>query len=132
MPMGAVERTSQEQVLSFDEIVRVLKSCVSGGIRDTKITGGEPLVRRGCVSFLRNLKSIPGVEQVTITTNGVFLKDCLSELEDIGIDGINISLDTLNPETYEKMTRRNEFSRVWNQSLHHRIQRFLQKLIVFF
>jgi cyclic pyranopterin phosphate synthase len=57
---------------------------------------------------------MPGVEQVTITTNGVLLKSCLSQLEDIGIDGINISLDTLNPEIYEKMTRRNEFSQVWD------------------
>lgn len=102
------------EILRFEEILEICRHAVSLGITKFKVTGGEPLVRKGCLSFLRNLKNIPGVEQVTITTNGVFLKDYLSELEDIGIDGINISLDTLNPETYEKMTRRNEFSRVWN------------------
>lgn len=67
-----------------------------------------------CVSFLRSLKELPGVEQVTITTNGVALKEVLPELEAIGIDGINISLDILNPKTYEEITRRNEFENVWN------------------
>ena len=105
------------EILRFEEILEICRHAVALGITKFKVTGGEPLVRKGCLSFLRNLKNIPGVEQVTITTNGVFLKDCLSEFEEIGIDGINISLDTLNPEVYEKMTRRNEFSRVWEAIL---------------
>ena len=103
-----------EEILRFEEILEICRHAVTLGITKFKITGGEPLVRRGCISFLRNLKSIPGVEQVTITTNGVLLKDCLPELEEIGIDGINISLDTLDEKTYEHVTRRNEFSRVWD------------------
>ena len=103
-----------EEILRFEEILEICRHAVTLGITKFKITGGEPLVRRGCISFLRTLKSIPGVEQVTITTNGVLLKDCLPELEEIGIDGINISLDTLDEKTYEHVTRRNEFSRVWD------------------
>ena len=102
------------EILRFEEILEICRHAVSLGITKFKVTGGEPLVRKGCLSFLRSLKTMPGVEQVTITTNGVLLKSCLSQLEDIGIDGINISLDTLNPEIYEKMTRRNEFSQVWD------------------
>ena len=102
------------EILRFEEILEICRHAVSLGITKFKVTGGEPLVRKGCLSFLRSLKTMPGVEQVTITTNGVLLKDCLSQLEDIGIDGINISLDTLNPEIYKKMTRRNVFSQVWD------------------
>ena len=105
------------EILRFEEILEICQQAVKLGITKFKVTGGEPLVRKGCISFLRNLKALPGVEQVTITTNGVTLRDCIDELEEIGIDGINISLDTLNPKTYEEMTRRNEFSRVWDSIL---------------
>lgn len=101
------------EILRFEEILEICRHAVTLGITKFKVTGGEPLVRKGCISFLRNLKALPGVEQVTITTNGVMLKEYLPELEDIGIDGINISLDTLNASTYENITRRDEFSRVW-------------------
>lgn len=106
-----------QEILRFEEILEICRHAVTLGITKFKITGGEPLVRKGCISFLRDLKNIPGVTQVTITTNGVLLKECLSELEDIGIDGINISLDTLNKTSYESITRRNEFSRVWDAVL---------------
>lgn len=101
------------EILRFEEILAICRQAVKLGITKFKVTGGEPLVRKGCLTFLRELKNIPGVKQVTITTNGVTLKNCISELEDIGIDGINISLDTLNPDTYQQITRRDEFSNVW-------------------
>ena len=106
-----------EEILRFEEILEICRHAVTLGITKFKITGGEPLVRKGCIPFLRNLKSIPGIEQVTITTNGVLLKECLPELEEIGINGINISLDTLDRKTYEHITRRDEFSRVWDAIL---------------
>lgn len=105
------------EVLRFEEILDICRHAVSLGITRFKVTGGEPLVRKGCIPFLRSLKELPGVEQVTITTNGVLLKEALPELEAIGLDGINISLDTLNPQTYHQITRRDEFSRVWNSVL---------------
>lgn len=106
-----------DEILRFEEILQICKQAVALGIKKFKVTGGEPLVRKGCVSFLRNLKNIPGVEQVTLTTNGVLLKELLPELEEIGIDGINISLDTLNPTSYETITRRGEFSKAWDSIL---------------
>ena len=102
------------EILRFEEILDICRQAVKLGIKKFKITGGEPLVRKGCLSFLRDLKKLSGVEQVTITTNGVLLKECLAELEDIGIDGINISFDTLNPKTYAEITRRDEVLRVWD------------------
>lgn len=108
---------NHQEILRFEEILEICRHAVTLGITKFKITGGEPLVRKGCISFLRDLKNIPGVTQVTITTNGVLLKECLSELEEIGIDGINISLDTLDAKSYEQITRRNEFSRVWDAIL---------------
>lgn len=105
------------EILRFEEILEICRHAVTLGITKFKVTGGEPLVRKSCVSFLRSLKELPGVEQVTITTNGVTLKECLPELEEISIDGINISLDTLNPNTYEDITRRKEFPRVWDAVL---------------
>lgn len=104
MPMEGVARTSHRQVLSFDEIVRVLKSCVSIGIRDVKITGGEPLVRKDVPKLISMIKDIHGIGRVTLTTNGVFLYDKIDELYKAGLDGVNISLDTLNREKYKEIT----------------------------
>ncbi|MGN0335214.1 MAG: GTP 3',8-cyclase MoaA [Lachnospiraceae bacterium] len=105
------------QILRFEEILEISRCAVSLGIKKFKVTGGEPLVRKDCIPFLRSLKQLPGTEQVTITTNGVLLEDCLCELEEIGIDGINISLDTPDPKTYEAITGRDEFSGVFRAIL---------------
>lgn len=107
-----IKSMEHSEILRFEELLELCSHAVTLGITKFKVTGGEPLVRKGCLSFLRSLKSIPGVEQVTLTTNGVLLKEVLPELEAIGIDGINISLDTLSPDTYEKMTQRKEFTGV--------------------
>ncbi len=101
-----------EEILSFEEILRLCALAVKLGIRKFKITGGEPLTRKNCLDFLQHLKELPGVEQVTLTTNGVFLKDAVPRLSDIGINGVNISLDTLNQETFHALTGRPYFSQV--------------------
>ena len=74
------------------------------GIDRFKITGGEPFVRRGAVDFMRALKGLDGVRSVTVTTNGMLLEKALPDLVDLGIDGINISLDTLDAEQYHRLT----------------------------
>jgi cyclic pyranopterin phosphate synthase len=76
------------------------------GIRKIKVTGGEPLVRKGAPAFIHNLKAIPGIEQVTITTNGLLLDEYLDELAAVPLAGINVSLDTLKPEVFSRVTRR--------------------------
>ena len=81
-------------------------------IRKIKLTGGEPLVRKGCPDLIRALKDIPGIRQVTMTTNGVLLSEYLRELLDAGLDAVNISLDSLRPDVYEQITRRAELGQV--------------------
>ena len=103
---------SHEEILRFEDILRICRLAGRLGIRKFKVTGGEPLVRRGCLPFLKELKALPDTEQVTLTTNGVFLKDYLPELQALGIDGVNVSLDTLNPDTFQYITGRTDFARV--------------------
>jgi cyclic pyranopterin phosphate synthase len=103
MPDG-IEWVSMAEILSMEEICRITRHAAGLGIRHIKITGGEPLVRRGCCDLIRMIKAIPGIEKVTITTNGMLLGQYLDELVDAGIDGINISLDTTDPVMFEKIT----------------------------
>lgn len=92
-------------VLRYEEIERIVASAVHIGIRKFKITGGEPLVRKGAVPFMGRLKSLPGVEQVTLTTNGYALLPHLPYLANIGIDSINISLDSTDREQFQRITK---------------------------
>ncbi len=103
MPQG-ITCVPMAEILTYEEIVRVCKQAISLGITCFKITGGEPLVRLGCVELVRMLKALPGVDQVTLTTNGVLLEPHLEALSEAELDGINISLDTLNAEEYRRIT----------------------------
>lgn len=104
MPDG-IELIRHEDLRTYEELLHLCRIAVSSGIVKFKITGGEPLVRRGCTEFIRQLKRMPGVEQVTITTNGTLLPVYLEELWEAGIDGINISLDTLEESAYCHLTK---------------------------
>lgn len=101
-----------EEILRYEEIIRICTIAAGLGIRNLKITGGEPLVRKGCTQLMASLKVIPGIEHVTLTTNGVLLEENLGDLVQLGVDGINISLDTLDREGYRRITGRDELSRV--------------------
>ncbi|MDO5350288.1 MAG: GTP 3',8-cyclase MoaA [Lachnospiraceae bacterium] len=103
MPYG-VERVEPRDILTLEEIQAVAMAGAGLGIRHIKVTGGEPLTRKGCCQMVRMLKAIPGIEKVTITTNGILLGRYLEELVDSGIDGINISLDTVDRDTYREIT----------------------------
>ena len=105
MPDG-VELTAMERLLTLEEIVTVAECAASLGIRHIKLTGGEPLLRRGLPSLLSMLKAIPGIEKVTLTTNGILLPEMLPDLLRAGLDAVNISLDTTDPECYEEITGR--------------------------
>lgn len=112
-----IDLLRHEDILSYEEILRIGRIAAVQGICNLKVTGGEPLVRKGCVDFIGDLKKIPGIDHVTLTTNGVLLKEFLPDLKKAGIDGINISLDTLDSKEYEKITGRDEFVRVWESFL---------------
>lgn len=103
MPDG-ISQIPAEEILTLEEIAAVCTEAAQLGIRKIKVTGGEPLVRKGCACLVGMLKKVPGIEQVTLTTNGVFLKDHIAELFENGLDAVNISLDTLDAKVYEKIT----------------------------
>lgn len=103
MPDG-ITQVAMSEILTYEEIKKICTLAEELGIRKIKITGGEPLVRKGCVDLIGMIKEIPGIIQVTMTTNGVLLKENLKALKDAGLDGINISLDTLDHEKYYKIT----------------------------
>ena len=111
MPDGA-KWIPMSEILTYEEIVRICQEAVQIGITRFKITGGEPLVRRGCADLIRLIRQIPGAEEVTMTTNGVLLGEKLEELLAAGLDAVNISLDTLIPEKYQEITGFDELERV--------------------
>lgn len=92
------------EILTFSEIVRVCEQAAALGICKFKVTGGEPLVRKGCAELIGKLKNINGIKQVTMTTNGILLKENLEGLLDGGLDAVNISLDTLEDDKFEQIT----------------------------
>lgn len=104
IPEGAEGITDKSWLLTFEEIEEVVNAAAKLGIRNIKLTGGEPLVRRGCASLARKLKAIDGIESVTLTTNGVLLADKLSELKNAGVDSINVSLDTMDRDRFCDIT----------------------------
>ena len=99
-----VPDVEHEEILRYEEILRICEAAVRLGIRKFKITGGEPLVRTACVDFMRCLKETDGVETVTLTTNGMFVKEHIDEFKHMGLDGINISLDTLDRKQFHRLT----------------------------
>ena len=110
MPEEGVPCVSHSDILTYDEITRICRIGTELGISRIKLTGGEPLVRRGLPDLLRMLKALPGIEQVTLTTNGALLKENLGALTDAGLDGVNISIDTPDAARYEQVTRGGKLS----------------------
>ncbi len=105
MPEEGIESIAHEEILTFEEIIKVCKSMAKLGIRKVKLTGGEPLVRKGLVELVKGIKAIKGIEEVTLTTNGLLLAPQLEGLIAAGITSINISLDTLDPQRFKEITR---------------------------
>lgn len=111
MPEG-VQDVGMKNILTFEEIWEIVRAGVSLGITHIRITGGEPLVRKGCVDLIRGIREIPGVETITMTTNGVLLGNYGKQLKEAGVDGVNISMDTLDPEEFYKITGKRELQEV--------------------
>lgn len=112
MPEQGVPFLSREQILSFEEMERVLRLLAAMGVNKVRITGGEPFVRKGLMDFLRRVNAIEGIHAVHITTNGVLTAPHLPELKRLGVKSINLSIDTLDRERFSQMTRRDELERV--------------------
>jgi len=101
------------ELLTYEELLRVVGIAVDMGIRKLRLTGGEPLVRRGVMAFIERLAAIPGLEDIRITTNGVLLEQYAERLIRAGVSKINISLDSLRPERFASITGVDCFDRVW-------------------
>ena len=112
MPENGVEKISHADILTYEEIIHVAKIFARLGIKKIRLTGGEPLLRKNICKLIAALKNISGIEIVTLTTNGVLLKSFAQDLISAGIDGINLSLDTLDEKIFENLTRRNFFLKV--------------------
>jgi cyclic pyranopterin phosphate synthase len=100
-------------ILRYEEILRIVRVGTRLGISKVRVTGGEPLVRKGVYDFLAELARMPGIQDLSLTTNGVLLKENIGRIKSAGITRINVSLDTLKPERYREITGMDAFAQVW-------------------
>lgn len=112
MPAQGIKKRAQCDMLSYEQLFRIAKASVAIGVEKIRITGGEPLVRKGILDFLASVKQIPGLKKLVLTTNGVFLEEMAGDLRRAGVESINISLDSLRPEVFASITRGGDLSRV--------------------
>lgn len=105
MPPSGSELNRKEEILSLEEILKLIKHGVSLGVNKIRITGGEPLVRKGIISLVNQIAEIKGIDDIAMTTNGVFLKEFATELKSSGLSRLNISLDTMREDRFAEITR---------------------------
>ena len=105
MPLSGVAKKEHKQIISVERIKEVVLAASKLGITKVRLTGGEPLVRNGIIEICKEIKSISAIKELCLTTNGVLLNDMAQALYDAGVDRLNISLDTLDPEKYKRITR---------------------------
>ncbi len=113
MPEEGVPYEDLDNVLSFDEIERVVGVLAGAGLRKVRLTGGEPLVRKNVPELAARLVAVPGIREVTVTTNGILLPRDAQALWRAGIRRVNISMDTMKPERFALIARRPEYARAW-------------------
>ena len=112
MPEEGVCKFEHEEILSFEEFYTITKVFSELGITKVRITGGEPLVKKGIVDFIKKVKGLEQIKEISMTTNGILLSDYAEELKKAGLDRVNISLDTLDAKKYEDITRNGDISKV--------------------
>lgn len=113
MPENGVDLISHDDILRWEEMLKVVRACVRTGIRKIRLTGGEPLVRLGLTDFVRELDKIPEIDDIALTTNGLLLPRYAQELKDAGMNRVNVSLDTMQPDKFAKITRGGKLEDVW-------------------
>ena len=113
VPRDLIPRLSHDEILTYEEILRLVRIGIRLGISKIRVTGGEPLVRKGVYGFLTDLSGLDGLADLSLTTNGVSLKTNLNKITAAGINRINISLDTLNRTKFEHITGLDLFDQVW-------------------
>jgi cyclic pyranopterin phosphate synthase len=113
MPDEGIEFIPHSEILTYEEMLYIVRLSILTGIRKVRLTGGEPLLRKGFMRFLERLSRIEGLEEITLTTNGVLLKRYAADIRNCGICRINVSLDSLNPDKFFRITGRDCFKQVW-------------------
>lgn len=113
MPEVGIQPLPHWEILSYEEILRVVRVAVGLGISKVRLTGGEPLVRRDLDRLVRALAVMEGIKDLSMTTNGVLLKERARDLKEAGLKRINVSLDSLDPQRYRAITRGGDLERVW-------------------
>lgn len=114
LPASGTKWLPGEDLLTIDEIVRVVETAASLGVSKIRLTGGEPLVRPDAVDIVARIAAIPGIQDLSLTTNAILLEKMAQPLADAGLNRVNISLDTLDAEKFQRVTRFGDFSRTWN------------------
>jgi GTP 3',8-cyclase len=105
MPQEGIDLVPMEDVLSYEEIRDIVRVAASMGLRGVRLTGGEPLARKGLVDLVGMISALPGIEEVALSTNGVVLARQAESLAEAGLSRVNVSLDTLQPERFRSITR---------------------------
>ena len=113
MPEEGIPLIPHEEILTYEEILRIVRVFATEGISKVRLTGGEPLVRKGMVDFVSHLSHIDEIKDLSLTTNGILLREFAQYLKKAGLRRINISLDSLEKERFSQITRRDDFERVW-------------------
>jgi len=127
MPSRGVRAIPREEILHYEEIHRLVSLAVRLGVKKVRVTGGEPLVRSGIVSFIGSLSEMPGLDDISLTTNGTLLEAFARPLKEAGLARVNVSLDTLDPKKYAHITRGDELSQVW-RGIHRALEEGLTPL----
>ena len=112
MPAKGIHAIQHADILSYEVLLRVAEAAVAIGVEKIRVTGGEPLVRKGIIHFLERLALIPGLKQLVLTTNGILLPEMAAELRCAGVEGLNISLDSLCPNNFAGITRGGDLRKV--------------------
>ena len=113
MPALGMKFQPREEHLTDEELLRLVRLFARTGVTKIRLTGGEPTIRRGLVELVRGIKSFPGISEVSMTTNGLLLGRLANDLAAAGLDRVNISIDTLDPERFKTMTRGGRLDLVW-------------------
>ena len=113
MPALGMKFQPKEEHLSDDELLRLIGLFARVGVTKVRLTGGEPTIRRGLVDLVRGIKSFPGITEVSMTTNALLLGRLAEDLADAGLDRVNVSIDTLDPDRFKAMTRGGRLDLVW-------------------
>lgn len=114
MPEEGIKYVARRELMTYEEMIRIVSAFAKQGISKVRITGGEPFLRKDMMQFLEAISEIPEIEKINITSNGTLLIDKIPDLKRLGINSINLSLDTLDRERFYKITRRDDFVKVMN------------------